>query len=79
MSGSDFARIGTDKIYARIQEEGGTITAKGGGYLTFKIGGQWVRVKQVRIPAQPYLGPALKDNESKIEKIFAKSLERNLQ
>ena len=52
--------VSTSKIpYARIQEYGGTIRAKGGGFLTFKTSdGRWVRVRQVTIPARPYLRPA---------------------
>lgn len=51
-------RWGSNKIYARIQNEGGTIRAKGGGKLTFPLpGGLGFRsVDQVTIPARPFLG-----------------------
>jgi len=74
--------IGSDVVYARIQEEGGTIRAKGSAYLTFPIGGGFVRVKSVRLPARPYLRPAIQDNLSKIEKTLTdsvwKEFERNI-
>jgi len=53
------ARVGSPLIYARIHEKGGVIKAKNGPYLKFKIGGRWVQVPQVKIPARPYLAPAL--------------------
>ncbi len=48
--------IGSNLQYAAIHHEGGTIKAKNGGYLKFKIGDEWVQVKQVEIPARPALG-----------------------
>lgn len=48
--------VGTNVIYAGIHQFGGTIKAKGGGQLKFKIGGQWVSVEEVDIPARPFLG-----------------------
>lgn len=51
--------IGTDLIYARIQEYGGTITAKNAPYLRFKTAdGKWHAVKSVTIPASGYLRAA---------------------
>lgn len=52
--------VGTDLIYARIQEYGGTIHAKGGGWLVFQTeDGQWHKVKSVTLPARPFMRPAL--------------------
>lgn len=60
--------------YARIHEHGGTITAKRAKYLTFPVsadaftgagvsrgagGSVWRSVKSVKIPARPYMQPAL--------------------
>jgi len=58
--------------YAAIHEFGGTISAKGGGFLRFPAqtgtshtgsevhrGTEWVMVRSVTIPARPYLQPAL--------------------
>lgn len=55
---SGAVRWGSNKIYARIHQEGGTIRAKGGGKLKFKLpGGLGFRsVDQVTIPARPFLG-----------------------
>jgi hypothetical protein len=42
-------------IYAGIHEFGGIIRAKNpSGYLTFRVRGQWVRVRQVRIRQKKY-------------------------
>ena len=60
------ASIAPMRVYARIQEFGGTVHAKPGGFLHFKIGDAWVRTKQVTIPARPYLGPAVNDNQEQI-------------
>lgn len=51
-------RWGSNKIYARIQNDGGTIRAKGGGKLTFRLpGGLGFRsVDQVTLPARTFLG-----------------------
>lgn len=51
-------RWGSDRVYARIHQEGGTIRAKGGGKLKFNLpGGLGFRsVDQVTIPARPFLG-----------------------
>ena len=60
--------IGTDVIYARVQEYGGTIRAKNKPYLVFKTAdGSWHRVKSVEITAHPYLRPAA--DEKKAEAI----------
>src|SRR3546814_11876305 len=47
-----------DVAYAFIHELGGTIKAKGAKALHFVVGGEHVVVKQVTIPARPYLRPA---------------------
>ncbi|MEX0617539.1 MAG: phage virion morphogenesis protein [Pseudohongiellaceae bacterium] len=55
---------GTNKIYAAIHQFGGTIRAKGSGGLA--IGsekGAFAIVKQVEIPARPYLGLSAEDRQ----------------
>lgn len=42
------------KIYQAIHEYGGIIRPRRKKYLTFKIKGRWVRVKQVRIRQKKY-------------------------
>lgn len=51
-------RWGSNKIYARMMNDGGTIRAKGGGKLKFQLpGGLGFRsVDGVTIPARPFLG-----------------------
>lgn len=56
-------QVGTNVIYAKIQEFGGTIHAKRGGYLVFEgQDGELVMVRSVTIPAHPYLRPAFDYN-----------------
>lgn len=53
-------RVGSNLIYARIQEFGGIITPKNKKVLRFKIGDRWVIAQKVILPPRPYLRPALK-------------------
>ena len=71
--------LSSDEIYSRIQEMGGTIKAKKGKYLTFEIGGSWVKVPSVRLPARPYLNPAVMNNLRKFEKIITNSVIKELR
>ncbi len=41
--------------YARLQNQGGVVKAKRGGYLKFKVNGKWVQVRQVRIARRQYM------------------------
>ena len=47
--------------YARIQEFGGTITAKNVPYLKFKYKGHWVQKKQVTLKGKHYFEKAIKE------------------
>ncbi len=47
-----------DVRYALIHELGGKIVPKTAPKLKFQIGGSWVTVDEVNIPARPYLRPA---------------------
>lgn len=49
--------IGTDLVYAAIQEFGGEITPRRAPFLRFQVDGEWVMARRVRIPAQPYVRP----------------------
>ena len=50
-----FMAPNSSEVYQRIHEFGGVIRAKNpSGLLTFKIGGQWVRVPLVRIRPKHY-------------------------
>lgn len=48
--------VGTNLIYAAIQQLGGTIRPVSAERLAFNIGGQKVFAQQVTIPARPFLG-----------------------
>jgi len=76
------AVIGTDVIYARIQELGGVILPKTKKYLRFMSKGRgWVTTKRVIIKpfaGKGYLTPALKENAGKILKIFADNVHKQL-
>lgn len=51
------AEWGTNRIYAAVHQFGATIRAKNGGFLRFPLpGGGWAAVRQVTVPARPYLG-----------------------
>ena len=43
--------------YARMVESDRNISAKKGEYLVFKINGNWVKVKSVRVKGQPFITP----------------------
>lgn len=53
--GRDSVKIGTNVIYAAIQQFGGTIKAKTKKYLQFRVGNQWVKKESVKIPSRPFL------------------------
>lgn len=60
----DKVMVGSNLPYARIQQKGGTIKPKKGKYLKFKgLSGKDVFVKEVTIPARPYLGVSADDME----------------
>lgn len=48
--------IGTNLIYARIHNEGGTIVPKTASALVFSMGGRTFRLKKVTIPKRQFLG-----------------------
>lgn len=56
------AVVGSNLVYARVQQLGGVIKAKGGGYLKFQIPGiGWRQVRKVTLPARPFLGVSSDD------------------
>lgn len=46
--------VGTNVKYARLHNFGGTVTAKSGKSLRFKVGSRWVFAKSVTIPPRPF-------------------------
>lgn len=66
------ARVGPKIKYGAIHEFGGTITAKKAQYLKFELpDGSWAMVRSVRIPARPYLRPAVLEGRAAMAKAFA--------
>ena len=64
------ARVGTNLVYARIQEFGGTIAGR--PWLVFKVGDEFRKVRSVRLPARPYFRPGVKIARPKIKKAVRK-------
>jgi phage virion morphogenesis protein len=52
--------VGTNKVYAAIHQQGGTIKGKR-GKLKFKVAGRFAQKDSVTIPARPYLGISAED------------------
>lgn len=73
-----FGALSSDVVYAPIHEYGGVIRAKNEPYLKFSIGGRWMQVKQVTIPARPYLEPAIKENLSKMSNIITDTIQKEM-
>lgn len=71
-AGKDVLEQGTNKIYGAIHQLGGTVKAKGGGALAIgRPGGAFALVKQVTIPARPYLGLSSEDRQV-IDEVLAR-------
>jgi HK97 gp10 family phage protein len=80
-SGKDeaIAEVGTSEEYARIQEYGGTITAKNKPYLVFRTeDGKWHSVKSVTIPPHPYLRPAFDENKARVKSEIERAVKKLL-
>ena len=61
---SNRVMVGSNLPYARIHQLGGTVRAKKGKFLKFKgLDGEDVFVREVSIPARPYLGISDDDRE----------------
>jgi phage virion morphogenesis protein len=68
-SSRDGVEYGTNVKYAATLHFGAVIKPVNGNYLTFKIGARWAKVKQVVLPARPFLGVS-KDDEVQVLKII---------
>lgn len=66
--------------YAKFLEFGSSIEAKKEKYLTFKVNGEWKKVKSVSLPAKPFLGIAVKEvwNSDEAKKIQMQVLQKVL-
>lgn len=66
----DAVRVGSNAVYSRIHQFGGTIKPKNKKFLRFKNqGGDFIFSKEVNIPARPYLGVSKDDLEEVQETI----------
>ncbi len=66
--------VGSNVKYAPVHEYGATIRPVRGKWLRFKIMGQWKTVRQVIIPARPFLRPSIEENIKQIGDIIRNSI-----
>lgn len=66
--------IGTDLVYAAIQEYGGDITPRRAPFLRFQIDGEWVMARRVRIHAQPYVRPTFEADGQEAQREVGEAL-----
>ncbi len=57
----DLLLVGSNLIYAAVPQFGATIKPKNGKTLSWKMGGQSIFAKQVKIPQREYLGISVSD------------------
>jgi len=75
-----YVNIGSELIYANIQEFGGTIKAKNKPRLTWKDkNGNWHSALSVTLRAQPYMRPAVDNHESEIANVVGTTLKRIIE
>ncbi|MDD9911648.1 MAG: phage virion morphogenesis protein [Alphaproteobacteria bacterium] len=60
----DRLEYGTNKVYAHIHQEGGTIKPTSADRLSFRMGGKFFQAKSVTIPARPYLGIGINEERA---------------
>lgn len=65
------AKVEVRKIYARIQEFGGTIVPVKAKMLHWEEDGKDIFAKSVTLPPRPYFRPAIENNEDKIVKAMS--------
>jgi phage gpG-like protein len=72
--------VGSDKKYAAIHEEGGTINVTDKMRRALHYKGMHLRkgTKKITMPKRPYLAPALEKASKEFTRIFAKELGREL-
>lgn len=68
---------GSNKIYAHVFHYGAHITPKNGQYITFAVGGQFRKVKEVNIPSRTFLGIDAED-EASIPNIVGSFIDEHL-
>lgn len=65
------ARVEVRKVYARIQEYGGTIKPVRAKLLHWVEDGQDIFARSVTLPARPYFRPAIESSEEKVVKAMS--------
>ena len=68
--------------YAKMVEYGANITAKRKEYLTFKIDGEWKKVKSVRVMARPFFMQVREEyltDDGKVYKSLADALNKKIE
>jgi phage virion morphogenesis protein len=70
--------VGTNVKYARIHQFGGVIKPKTAKALRFRVGGTYRTVKQVRIPARPFLGLSEENGKESVA-ILRREIERRIK
>ncbi len=78
-SGGAEVLIGTNLVYAAIQEFGGTIQAKNAPLLVFEIDGEVIMTGEVNIPAHPYLRPAFDQKKDDAIREYGKEVKSQLR
>ena len=73
------ATIAFRREYARIQEFGGTITARNKPYLVFQYKGKWVRKKSVTIKGKHYLENAIESEKGRAVEAMADVIDRHMK
>ena len=75
------AHVIPHKVYARIQEKGGTIVPVHRKRLAWKDPdtGEMIFARKVTLPARPYLEPAAKDHTGDIVRAMTAQSEKELQ
>ena len=66
--------LGSDLIYAPVQEYGAIIKPKTKPFLRFMIGERWVTLKQAVIPARPYLEPTINENLDEVDAMITSEI-----
>lgn len=69
--------VGTNVIYARQREYGGTITARNGPFLWWKDdNGNWHHARSVYQRPQPYMRPAIDENQEEVRREVGEALQQ---
>lgn len=67
-------RVEVGKVYARIQEKGGTIVPRVKAMLAWKTGTTWHFARSVTLPARPYFAPAIATSAEPFRSLAARIL-----